>query len=307
MRGVPKKPQMLRFEYARAALQTGLQIESRTGVNPYRFGLIGCTDSHTGLATADDDNFFGKHSGVEPGPGRWQAPVGEGGGTTVYGWQMAASGYAAVWVTENMREALWDALARREVYASTGPRMTVRFFGGFGIPRDAAARPDLAAIGYAQGVPMGGELSGAGSGAPRFLLAASRDPEGANLDRVQIVKGWIDAQGATHERVFDVTWSEPATRQPGADGKLPAVGNTVDVARASFSNTIGAAELATVWEDPGFDPAQNAFYYARVLQIPTPRWTAYDAVRFGVSMDPEVPMVTRERAYTSPIWYRPGG
>ena len=306
MRGARKKPGMLQFEYSRSALKTGLAIEARTGVNPYHFGLIGSTDSHTGLGTADDNNFFGKHSGVEPAAQRWNTPVGEGGGITVYGWQMAASGYAAAWASENTREALWDAFARREVYASTGPRITLRFFGGFDLPSNAATQPDVAAIGYAHGVPMGGELQGSGR-APRFLVAARRDPEGANLDRVQIVKGWIDGRGATHERVFDVAWSDPGARRRGPDGRLPPVGSTVDVAEASYTNTIGAAELATVWEDPGFDATQNAFWYVRVLQIPTPRWTAYDAKRLGVTMDPAVPMVTQERAYSSPGWYRPPG
>jgi len=304
--GVEKTPQMLPAEYARAALRRGLAIERRTGTNPYRFGMIGATDSHTGLSTADEDNFFGKHSGVEPRADRWKAVIGQARGRTVQGWQMAAAGYAGVWATDNTREAIWDALARREVYATTGPRMTVRFFGGWALPREAATAPDLAALGYAYGVPMGGALrGGARQASPRFLVAASRDALGANLDRVQIVKGWIDAAGETHEKVYDVAWSDAASRRPGEDGRLPAVGDTVEVKTATWSNTIGSPELAAVWEDPLFDAAQPAFYYARVLQIPTPRWTAYDAARFGVQMDPQVPMITQERAYTSPIWYDP--
>jgi hypothetical protein len=306
--GIPKTPEMLPFEYARAALRNGLAVERRTGANPYRFGMIGATDSHTGLATADEDNFFGKHSGVEPTAERWKTVVGRAKGREVLGWQMASSGYAGVWATDNTREALWDALKRREVYATTGPRMTVRFFAGWDIPKDAASAPDIAMLGYAAGVPMGSELRGAGRhGPPRFLVAASRDALGANLDRVQVIKGWIDARGATHERVHDVAWSDPATRRPGADGKLPAVGSTVDVKAATWRNSIGAAELATVWEDPHFDAQAAAFYYVRVLQIPTPRWTTYDAARFGVEMPAEVPMSTQERAYTSPIWYTPRG
>jgi hypothetical protein len=215
-----------------------------------------------------------------------------------------SSGYAAVWSTDNTREAIFDAIKRREVYATTGSRMTVRVFGGWDFAAGDADAMDLASIGYAGGVPMGGELGHAASGkAPTLLIAAMRDPIGANLDRVQVVKGWLDKDGNAQEKVYDVAWS--GERKPGKDGKLPPVGNTVDVANASWTNTIGAAQLTTVWRDPDFDAAQSAFYYVRVLEIPTPRWTAYDAKRFGVRMDPAVPMITQERAYTSPIWYTP--
>jgi hypothetical protein len=223
-------------------------------------------------------------------------------------WEMTASGYAAVWATENTRAALFDAMERRETYATTGSRMIVRFFGGWDFePADALSRLPADA-GYTKGVPMGGDLSDAPAGrAPSFLVAALKDPIGANLDRIQIIKGWLDAKGAVQERVYDVVWGDADTRQPGDDGKLPPVGNTVDVANAVWTNSIGAPELITVWQDPDFDPNARAFYYARVIEIPTPRWTAYDAKRFGVQMPPEVPMVTQERAYTSPIWYTPGG
>jgi len=217
---------------------------------------------------------------------------------------MAASGYAAVWATENTREALWDAMKRKETYATTGPRMVVRFFGGWNFEAKNATSGDLAAAGYKDGVPMGGDLKQAPKGkSPTFLVAALKDPSGANLDRIQIVKGWMDAKGDLQEKVYDVAWSD--ARKPGADGKLPAVGNTVDVKTATWSNTIGAAELITAWKDPDFDASLKAFYYVRVIEIPTPRWTCYDAVRFGVKMPPEVPMITQERAYTSPIWYTP--
>jgi hypothetical protein len=304
--GVAKTDSMLPHEYARPALKLGLQIEARTGSNPYRFGMIGSTDSHTALATANEGNFFGKHSGVEPGPARWRHPVGTAGAQVVMGWQQAASGYAAVWARENTREALWDAMKLREVYATTGSRMTVRFFGGWQFAKADADAPDLARLGYAGGVPMGAELPAQGdAAAPTFLLAAGKDPIGANLDRIQVVKGWLDGNGETRERVYEVVWSDAKQRQIDSDGGLPAVGNTVDTGAASWANSIGSAELAAVWQDPDFDPAQTAFYYARVIEIPTPRWTAYDASRFGVEMDDEVPMVTQERAYTSPIWYRP--
>ena len=304
LQGVPKSADMLPREYARAALKTGLALETRLGINPYRFGLIGSTDSHTTLATADEGNFLGKHSSLEPTPDRWKKSVGAPGKHAVLGWQQVASGYAGVWAQNNTREAIWDALQRREVYATTGPRITVRLFGGWQYSDADAEHSDLAAIGYAGGVPMGGVLPARGAApAPRFLVAASRDPIGARLDRIQVVKGWLDADGSVQEQVFDVAWS--GERQPDRRGRLPAVGNSVDLAKAQWRNNIGAAELATVWQDPDFDPARPAFYYVRVLEIPTPRWTAYDATRFGVKMAESVPMVTQERVYTSPIWYTP--
>jgi hypothetical protein len=303
---VPKKPAMLEFEYARSALKNGLKLEAELGVNPYKFGLVGSTDAHTGLAGVEEDNFFGKTSASEPGPERAAHPFMKGRtGLTIMGWEQTASGYAAVWATENTRAALFDAMRRREVYATTGPRMIVRFYGGWEFdPKDAENRLP-ARVGYTKGVPMGGDLSNAPKGkTPTFLVAALKDPIGANLDRYQVVKGWLDAKGQVHEKVFDVAWA--GDRKPGKDGKLPPVGNTVDVANASWTNTIGATELIAVWKDPEFDPSQRAFYYGRVLEIPTPRWTAYDAKYFGVQMPKEAPMTTIERAYTSPIWYTPG-
>jgi len=300
-----KEDWMLQYEYAREALKNGLKMAAALGTNPYKFGMVGSTDSHTSLATAEEENFFGKHSGVEPAPDRWDHIVGEFGPLRILGWEMAASGYAGVWAEENTRRAIFDAMERKEVYATTGPRMLVRFFGGWTFD-EADARVRLPAeVGYTKGVPMGGDLPAApeGAEAPSFLVAALKDAYSGNLDRIQIVKGWLDADGETHERVHDVVWS--GDREPGEDGKLPPVGDTVDVATASFANTIGAPELITVWTDPDFDPEQPAFYYARVLEIPTPRWTAYDAVRFGVEMSDEVSMTTQERAYTSPIWYAP--
>jgi hypothetical protein len=303
-----KQPEMLEFEYARSALRTGLKLEQELGVNPYKFGMVGSTDAHTGLAAVEEENFFGKTSSTEPSPERGSNPFIKRGDAVIMDWEMTASGYAAVWATANTREALFDAMERRETYATTGPRMIVRFFGGWDFtPEDAHSRLPANA-GYTKGVPMGGDLSNAPAGkAPTFLVAALKDPIGANLDRIQIIKGWVDAAGETQEKVYDVVWGDPDKRQPGDDGKLPAVGSTVDVANAVWTNTIGAPELITVWQDPDFDPDQRAFYYARVIEIPTPRWTAYDAKRFGVQMPPETPMVTQERAYTSPIWYTPGG
>ncbi len=300
-----KKPEMLPGEYLRSALQIGLALEQKLGVNPYKIGQVGSTDSHTALTTAEEDNFFGKHSGAEPSPDRSKHEFMRNGDAFLMGWQMGASGYAGVWATDNTREALWDAMKRRETYATTGPRMLVRFFGGWDFTSQDGQTRNPAATGYAKGVPMGSDLRGAPAGkAPTFLVAALKDPIGGNLDRIQIVKGWVDAAGKRAEKVYDVVWSDG--RKPDAQGKLPAVGNTVDVSTATWTNTIGASELNTVWKDPAFDPAQSEVYYVRVVEIPTPRWTCYDAVRFGVKMPPEAPMTTQERAYTSPIWYTPG-
>lgn len=301
-----KTDDMFQWEYTREALKTGLKLGDKLGVNPYKFGMIGSTDAHTSLAAVEEENFFGKHSGVEPEPHRWEHVVIEAPDPkfTIKGWQQAAGGYAGVWAKENTREAIFDAMKRKETYATTGPRMTVRFFGGWDFDENDTKTRLPAAAGYAKGVPMGGDLSAMPDGkAPTFLVAAAKDPYSGNLDRIQIVKGWMTSDGKTEEMVYDVVWSDD--RKPGADGKLPPVGNTVDVENATWSNSIGEPEMITVWTDPDFDPNQSAFYYARVIEIPTPRWTAYEAKRFDVDMSDEVPMTTQERAYTSPIWYTP--
>ena len=300
-----KEDSMLRYEYSREALKTGLMLERQLGVNPYKFGMIGSTDAHTAMTAVEENNFFGKHSGVEPEPHRWEHVVIESSmdpNLTVYGWQQAASGYAGVWATENTREAIFDAMQRKEVYATTGSRMVVRFFGGWDFEAVDAQSRMPSGVGYAKGVPMGGDLR-QGSGAPNFLVAAMKDAFSGNLDRIQIIKGWMDSAGELHEKVYDVVWS--GDRPMGDDGKVHAVGNTVDVPNATWTNSIGSPELIAVWEDPDFDSSEAAFYYARVIEIPKPRWTAYEAKRFGVDMPDNVPMTTQERAYTSPIWYTP--
>jgi hypothetical protein len=304
---VAKKDEMLQYEYARTALQTGLQLQRQLGVNPYKFGMIGSTDSHTGLATAEEENFFGKHSGTEPGPERYKHPMAETPSGRYESWDMVSSGLAAVWARENTREALFDAMMRKETYATTGPRMLVRFFGGWQFTASDALSRLPGEIGYTKGVPMGGDLPPApGSNAsPSFLVAALKDPLSGNLDRIQVIKGWLDGKGDRQEKIYDVAWGDADRRQPGTDGKLPAVGNTVNIAEATWTNTIGDPELITVWTDPDFDPKLPAVYYARVLEIPTPRWTAYEAKRFGITLPEQVPMTTQERAYTSPIWYTP--
>ena len=301
-----KEPEMLRWEYAREALKTGLLIEERLGINPFKFGMVGGSDSHTALSTVEEENFFGKHSGVEPEEHRWEHVViaAPNPDFTVVGWQMAAAGHAAVWATENTREAIFDAMKRKEAYATTGTRIVVRFFGGWDFTAEDTHTRLPAGVGYEKGVPMGGDLRKAPGGkSPNFLVAAMKDPYSGNLDRIQIVKGWMDSEGQVHEKVHDVVWSDD--RQPGPDGKLPPVGNTVDTGRATWVNSIGAPELVAVWTDPDFDPELRAFYYVRVIEIPTPRWTAYEALRFGIELPDEVPLTVQERAYTSPIWYTP--
>ena len=301
-----KTPSMFAGEYVREALKRGLAIEAKTGVNPYKFGLIGSTDAHTALSTADENNFFGKHSGNEPNATRAMSPQNLGTRVGRFGWNYLASGYAGVWARGNTRSEIFDAMLRKEVYATTGPRMTVRVFGGWDFSPDDMKR-NWVRVGYRKGVPMGSSLKPPGRRGeqrPSFMVSALKDPIGANLDRVQVIKGWIDKAGVTHEKVFDVAWSDPDKRRPVV-GKLPAVGDTVDVARASYTNAIGAPELTTVWSDPEFDPAVKAFYYVRVIEIPTPTWVAFDALRYKLKLPPEVPVKSQERAYTSPIWYDP--
>jgi hypothetical protein len=307
-----KTPDMLRREYTREALKRGLAYEAKLGANPFKFGLIGSTDAHTGLATTTEDNWFGKVALLEPSadPIRFneviigRVPADRARKNQHLARETSASGLAAVWARDNTREALWDAMARKEVYATTGTRLQVRVFGGFDFNAKDLDRSDFAEQGYSRGVPMGGDLKAAPAGkAPNFVIRALRDADGANLDRVQVIKGWLDAAGKTHEKVYDVAWS--GNRKPGKDGKLPPVGNTVNIKDASYTNAIGSPYLTAHWKDPAFDARQRAFYYVRVLEIPTPRWTTFDAKVFGVKLPTDVPASIQERAYTSPIWYSP--
>ncbi len=297
-----KTPDMLGGDYVREALKRGLAIEQQTGVNPYKLGMIGSTDSHTALATGDENNFFGKHSGNEPSKDRvWQGQnLGRNAGRV--GWHYLAGGYAAVWAKANTRGAIFDAMAKREVYATTGPRMVVRIFGGWDFS-ETDWTGNWVKAGYARGVPMGSDLK-PGKGAPKFIISALKDPKGANLDRVQMVKGWVDASGKMHEKIYNVVWSDPARRKLVGDKLLP-VGDTVDLKTATYKNSIGAAELRTVWADPEFDPKIRSFYYLRVMEIPTPRWPVFDAVRYGAKLPKDARLKDQERAYTSPIWYTP--
>jgi hypothetical protein len=299
-----KTDKMLQYEYAREALKNGLLLEERLRTNPSKFGQVGSTDSHTALATAEEENFFGKATNAEPSPTRMTHPFMKNENGVIEGFKLVSSGYTGVWAKENTRTAIWDAMRRKEVYATTGPRMMVRFFGGWDFTIEDLNSRQPGFRGYQKGVPMGGELSGRGAdGPPSFMVYALRDALGANLDRIQIVKGWLDAKGKTHEKVYDVAWS--LGREPDSNGALPPVGNTVDIAAANWTNTIGAGQLGTVWIDPDFDAKLSAFYYARVIEIPTPRWVVYDAFRFGIEIPEGAETIGQERAYTSPIWYTP--
>lgn len=306
--GIPKEDSMLQYEYARSALRVGIRLEETLGVNPFKFGMIGSSDTHTAMSTTREENYFGKLPHLEPNAKRAEEPFmsnPETGEVMITSWEASASGLAAVWARENTRESIFDAMARKEVYATSGGRMTVRVFAGWDFQPDEVERPDFAAQGYGRGVPMGGELSSAPSGAaPTFMVRTLRDPDGANLDRVQVIKGWLGADGETQERIYDVAVSDG--RSIGDDGRCrTSVGSTVDVDDASYTNSIGDALLMAHWKDPDFDPGERAFYYVRVIEIPTPRWTAYDAKLFGIEMPEEVTMTVTDRAYTSPIWYTP--
>jgi len=306
----PKTPEMLPKEYAREAFKRGLQYEAKLGANPFKFGLIGSTDAHTGLSTAGENNFFGKISGLEPtsDPIRFEEPITgrysdnpDDRQTHVMG---SASGLCGVWARENTREAIWDAMARKEVYATTGTRLKVRVFAGWKFDASDLDRSDFAKYGYENGVPMGGDLIASPNEPPTFLIRAIRDADGANLDRVQIVKGWLDAQGKTHERVYDVAVSDGRAIDESGRCRIP-VGNTVNVEETTYTNSIGAPFMQAAWTDPDFDASERAFYYIRAMEIPTPRWTAIDARIFGVKVPDDIPSSIQERAYTSPIWYTP--
>ncbi len=290
-------------DYARSGLRRGLEIENKIGVNPFKFGMIGSTDSHTALSSAEEDNFWGKFAhDSTPETKRAKTII---GGTKASGWDMSVAGMAAVWATENSRKSIYAAFKRREVYSTTGPRMRLRVFGGWDFEKDAQHANDIAQIGYRQGVPMGGDLARPSNAHKKFqlLIRAVKDPKHANLDRIQVVKAWLDENGSSHEKVYDAAWSD--NRQLDGRGQLPEVGDTVDRDSALYQNSIGATELSALWQDPDFDINQRAFYYVRVLQIPTPRHSLYDAVAAQIDLPEEGPAVIQERAYSSPIWYTP--
>ena len=293
---------MLKHEYARGALKEGLRHEKKLKVNPYKFGMIGSTDSHNSLVTPEEDNFFGKFVESEPSPDRTKTKL--AGGRLWENWRISASGYAAVWAIENTRDALFAAIKRKEVYATTGSRIRVRFFGGWAFSQTTLDAPNFEELAYKIGVPMGGDLSGFDGTAPGFIFSAFRDPTGANLDRVQIIKGWLDNDGKAHEKVYDVAWGGRREVDP-VTGKLPSIGSTINFSAGTYDNSIGENYLSGLWVDPEFDPKLVSFYYCRVIEIPRPRWTLKDAAFFNIELDQGVTKVVQDRAYTSPIWYTP--
>jgi hypothetical protein len=303
----PKEESMLQYEYARSALKVGLKLGDQIGVNPYKHGLIAATDTHTGLATSREDNYFGKYQHTEPSPTRHNGEVvpAEDPNLRILTSQEGASGLTAVWARNNTRGEIFDSMRRKEVYATTGTRIRVRVFGGWDFEPGDVLASDFARTGYSRGAPMGGNLVNPPDAAvPSFIIRAVKDPDGANLDRVQIIKGWLDEDGETHERIFDVAVA--GGREIGDDGRArEPVGTTVNIENATYTNSIGDAILAGHWEDPDFDSAEAAFYYVRVIEIPTPRWTTHDAAFFDIPLPDRVPPVVQDRAYTSPIWYTP--
>lgn len=303
----PKEDWMFQYEYARPVLKLGLKLGQELGVNPFKFGLMGTTDTHTALSTTREENYFGKYQHTEPSPNRHNSEVipADDPALRIMTSQEQAGSLMAVWARENTRRDIFNSMQRKEVYATTGTRIRVRVFGGWDFTEEEVSRPDFVDQGYKRGVPMGGDLRMTPDGkAPTFMIRALRDPDGANLDRIQIIKGWLDSKGETHERIYDVAVS--GDRKIGADGRAKGpVGSTVDIEKATYTNSIGSPILAAHWQDPDFDPQQSAFYYARVLEIPTPRWTTYDAAFYKIKRPDNVPATVQDRAYTSPIWYTP--
>ena len=305
----PKENWMYEYEYARAALKLGLKLENQLGTNPYKFGMVGSTDAHTSIPATREENFFGKATHLEPSAHRWDEVLIESltgdSSLSSYSYETIGAGLAAVWSKENTREGIFDAMTRKETYATTGTRIILRMFAGWDYTEEDLNSPNMVDIGYDNGVPMGGDLYAAGEGqAPTFMIRAAKDVDGANLDRVQIIKGWMDAEGNLQERVYDLAVSDGRTINEAGRCETP-VGNTVDVANASYTNSIGQMEFKVLWTDPEFDPDQRAFYYTRVLEIPTPTWLAYDAKRFKLDLPNDLNMSGQERAYSSPIWYNP--
>lgn len=294
-------------DFIRPALLRGLGLEQKVGVNPYKFGLIGSTDAHSGLASAEETNFWGKMARDSTPETKKSTPVGDNGGKSANGWNMAAQGLAAVWADDNTRDDIYSAFKRKEVYSSSGPRIALRVFAGWDFSAEDADSADFAQIGYSKGVPMGGDVVSPTDPEAKLslMVRATKDPKSANLDRLQVVKGWIDAGGQTHEKIFNLAWSESDSRSLDAAGNLSAVANTVNLETGKYENSVGSAEFSLTWQDPSFDASQNAFYYVRVLEIPTPRHSLLDSLALNIDPPSEAPATIQERAYSSPIWYTP--
>ena len=298
-----ERPSHRKGSFVRQALLDGMSQAASGAGNPFKYGFIGDTDTHNAAASHEEYNFTGKFAFENNPHERLTGVPGSPAGQVQQIQEFSSAGLAGVWAPQNTREAIWDAMQRKETFATSGPMMKVRFFGSFDYAVDEVNKPDFVKLAYAKGVPMGGDLKPGAGKAPTFLVMAAKDPKSGNLDRIQIVKGWIDAAGKQHEKIFDVAWS--GDRKVNAKGKLAPVGNSVDLKTATYSDTIGAAQLATGWTDPEFKPEQRAFYYARVIEIPTPRWNTYDAVRQNLPPLTKVPATIQERAWSSPIWYTP--
>lgn len=299
-----QRPTHRRGSFARQALLEGLAQESSGNGNPFKYGFIGDTDTHNAAASHEEFNYTGKFAFENDASHRLKGMEGQPAGQVRQVQEFSSGGLAGVWAEENTRESIFDAMQRRETFGTSGTLIKVRFFGGWNFTDADLKTADAVRTGYARGVPMGSDLKAPAGKAPSFLVMASKDPKSGNLDRVQIVKGWLDGSGKQLEKVYDVAWSGARTPDPKS-GKLPPVGDTVNPATAEYTNSIGAAELATVWTDPDFDPSERAFYYVRVLEIPTPRWSTRDAVRLGMPVPKGLPVSIQERAWTSPIWYAP--
>jgi hypothetical protein len=299
-----ERPKNRKGSFWRKALLDGLTQEAKGNGNPFKYGVIGDTDTHNAAGSHEEFNYTGKFAFENDPKHRLEGLEGQPAGQTKQVQEFSSAGLAGVWAEENTRESIFDAMQRKETFGTSGPMIKVRFFGGWDFTADDVKRADFVKTGYARGVPMGGDLKPGTGKAPTFMVMASKDPKSGNLDRVQIVKGWLDSKGGQHEKIYDVVWGGDRTADPKT-GKLPAVGDTVDPATATYKNDIGSAELATTWTDPDFDASSKAFYYARVIEIPTPRWSTFDAVKLGKPVPNGLPVSIQERAWSSPIWYEP--
>jgi hypothetical protein len=297
------QPSQVRYGYIRQGLVQGMILEQTLGSNPFKMGIVSGSDSHSAYSPNEEFNFHGTHGLLDDEPEKRLNPQVNASGD-VPG-VVGSAGATAVWAEENTREAIFDGMKRRETYGTSGPLIRLRFFGGWGYEDDLVSGDDFVANAYADGVPMGGDLPAKPhrANAPTFAVWALKDPESGNLDRIQIIKGFINKWGLPDEKIYDVALSD--RREADADGKVPPVGNTVNVEEATYTNDIGDTQLSIVWTDPDFDPDEKALYYVRVLEIPTPRWSTYDAARNKLELPKDLPATIQERAWSSPIWYTP--
>jgi hypothetical protein len=298
------QPSQIKYGYVRQALVDGMILEQKLGANPFKYGIVSGADSHSAYSNNEEFNFHGSHGATDDTPKKRlnpaMSPSGEPGAI------VGTAGATAVWAEENTRASIFDAIKRKETYGTSGTLIRLRFFGGWSYPKGLDKDKDFVKKAYAGGVPMGGDLpSKPGKAkAPTFAVWALKDPETGNLDRVQIVKGWINKWDRPSEKIYDVALSDGRVVDPKT-GKAPAVGNTVNVKKATYTNDIGDTQLSAVWTDPDFDPSVPSVYYVRVLEIPTPRWSTYDAARNKLPLSTLVPPTIQERAWSSPIWYTP--